>query len=177
MSVRAILGRPWREIPLSLRALVVLLLVQLPWLAVVSWNHPGLVAFLVAFFVLIAVLLLRGSRVVWVFLVASEAVGLLLVPWTGWGPWWGAVLGLGETALLVLPSSLRFVWRKRLRTSAIAPPEQEAGRESLDPDLPDGWYVDPDDPSRMRYWRAETGEWLGSTRTPRKIRREREGRS
>ena len=50
-------------------------------------------------------------------------------------------------------------------------------RPSLDPrdysdrDRPEGWYVDPDSPNRMRYWggRDQPG-WMGTARTPRKIK-------
>jgi hypothetical protein len=45
-------------------------------------------------------------------------------------------------------------------------------RSYSDQDRPKGWYIDPSDPSRMRYWSGDdsTG-WAGSTSTPRKIRR------
>jgi hypothetical protein len=42
-----------------------------------------------------------------------------------------------------------------------------------DQDRPKGWYIDPGSPNQMRYWR--TGDrpgWKGTTRTPRKVRRE-----
>jgi hypothetical protein len=42
-----------------------------------------------------------------------------------------------------------------------------------DQDRPKGWYIDPGSPDRMRYW--VTGDppgWKGTTRTPRKVRRE-----
>jgi hypothetical protein len=60
MSARKILGRSWSEIPLPLRAFAVLSLLAAPWAVAVSWDHSGLVAFLIAFLVLVAVLLLRG---------------------------------------------------------------------------------------------------------------------
>lgn len=41
-----------------------------------------------------------------------------------------------------------------------------------DQDRPNGWYVDPISPNRMRYWDAgDPPGWGGTTRTPRKIRR------
>lgn len=46
-------------------------------------------------------------------------------------------------------------------------------RSYPDQDRPKGWYIDPGSPDRMRYWR--TGDlpgWEGTTRTPRKVRRE-----
>ncbi len=44
-----------------------------------------------------------------------------------------------------------------------------------DEDRPKGWYVDPENPERMRYWddAGESPGWKGSTRTPRKLRRAR----
>lgn len=174
MSARGILGRPWGEIPLPLRAFAVVSLLRLPWLVVVSWGHAGLVVFMVAFFALVAVLLLRGSRVVWVFLVGAEVVSLLLAPWTGLGPWWGVLLGLGETALLVWPSSFRFVWRERrpkpAARTATEEPSWEVGVIAADADRSDGWYIDPEEPRWMRYWHGETGTWQGRERTPRRLR-------
>ena len=166
------MGRSWDEIPLPLRIVVVLDLATLPWLIAASWNHARLVVFLVAFFVLINVLLLRGSRVVWVFLVGSEVVGWALVPWIGWGSWWGAALGIVQTALLVWPSSVRYIWRPRRRPPASSPPGQESPAGSAQPDAgrPDGWYADFENPSRMRYWHGASGEWLGRAKTPRKLK-------
>jgi hypothetical protein len=46
-------------------------------------------------------------------------------------------------------------------------------RSYSDQDRPKGWYIDPGSPDRMRYW--GTGDppgWEGTTRTPRKVRRE-----
>jgi hypothetical protein len=53
------------------------------------------------------------------------------------------------------------------------------GDHSLDPrrysaeDRPKGWYIDPDRPSRMRYWNGgDPPDWSATTtRTPRKIKR------
>lgn len=52
-------------------------------------------------------------------------------------------------------------------------------QKSFDPDeyeddeRPQGWYVDPNAPKRMRYWGAGgRPEWGASTKTPRKIRQE-----
>lgn len=49
---------------------------------------------------------------------------------------------------------------------------------SLDPrtysnsDRPNGWYIDPGNPGRMRYWGVgDPPGWGGTTRTPRRIRR------
>ncbi len=46
-------------------------------------------------------------------------------------------------------------------------------RSYSDQDRPKGWYVDPGSPDRMRYWTAsDPPGWGGSTRTPRKVRRQ-----
>ena len=171
------MGRSWAEIPLPLRLFALLLVLQVPRLVVLSPGHAGLVAFVIGFSLLIAVLALRGSRAVWVFLVGAEAVGLLLAPLTGLGPWWSVILGLGETALLVWPSSFRFVWRERSSAVARTARERATPQSELNPDRPDGWYVDPENPSRMNYWRSESADWVGSAKTPRKIRQEWEARS
>lgn len=166
------MGRSWGEIPLPLRIFAVIALVEMPWLVVVTWDHRGMAAFTFAFMVLIAVLVLRGSRVVWVFLVAIEAGTLAASPWIGPGPWWGVLLGLGETALLVWPSSFRFVWRRRPKPAPLGATEQTTWDAGAEPDSErlDGWYVDPGNPHRMRYWHGETAEWVGSAKTPRKLR-------
>jgi hypothetical protein len=57
--------------------------------------------------------------------------------------------------------------------------EGPTGSDSWDPrhytdaDRPNGWYIDPESPVRMRYWGAgESPGWSGATtKTPRKIRR------
>lgn len=49
-------------------------------------------------------------------------------------------------------------------------------RSYSDQDRPKGWYIDPGSPDRMRYWGAgDPPGWEGSTRTPRKVSRERQG--
>jgi hypothetical protein len=49
----------------------------------------------------------------------------------------------------------------------------ERAGESTDEIRPRGWYIDPDDPSRMRFWDAagDPPGWKGTTRTPGKLRR------
>ncbi len=45
-------------------------------------------------------------------------------------------------------------------------------RSYSDAERPRGWWVDPADPGRMRYWGAgDRRVWAGSIRTPRKLRR------
>ena len=46
-------------------------------------------------------------------------------------------------------------------------------RSYSDQDRPKGWYIDPDSPDQMRYWGdGDPPAWQGTTRTPRKVRRE-----
>lgn len=154
-----------------MRVFAVLALVEIPRGVAVSRDHAWLVAFLVVFSVVVVALVLRGSRVVWVFLVGSEVIGLLLSPWTGWGTWWVVLLGVVETALLLLPPSWRFVWRTVPNEAGVVLAGTSWGVDARpESDRPDGWYVDGDNPRRMRYWRSETGEWLGSGKTPRKLK-------
>ena len=46
-------------------------------------------------------------------------------------------------------------------------------RKYSDSERPKGWYIDPTTPSQMHYWGVGgTPGWTGTTRTPRKIRRD-----
>jgi hypothetical protein len=57
-------------------------------------------------------------------------------------------------------------------TAAGSPRGSFDPRSYTDVDRPKGWYVDPASPSRMKHWGgSEQPAWIGSTRTPRKIRR------
>jgi hypothetical protein len=45
-------------------------------------------------------------------------------------------------------------------------------RVYTDEERPEGWYVDPSNPETMHYWGAgDSDDWMGTVRTPRKIRR------
>ena len=45
-------------------------------------------------------------------------------------------------------------------------------RDFSDQNRPKGWYIDPTNPSKMRYWGiGDSLSWVGATRTPRRIRR------
>jgi hypothetical protein len=129
------------------------------------------------------VLLLRGSRVVWSLLTGLEVAGLLISPFET-KPWWGLALGLVGLALLLAPASRHFVWRprplpvgRRIKQAEVTEGARRAEQTTWDPggdldqDRPAGWYVDPDSPDRMRYWSARDEEWMGTAKTPRKIRR------
>jgi hypothetical protein len=56
------------------------------------------------------------------------------------------------------------------------PPPTDHGidpRLYSDENRPNGWYVDPESPSHMRYWDAsEPSGWQGKTRTPHKLQRQ-----
>jgi hypothetical protein len=53
------------------------------------------------------------------------------------------------------------------------PTDQLGDSEDTSGGLLKGWYIDPDDPSRMRFWdgAADPPGWRGTTRTLRKLRR------
>jgi hypothetical protein len=76
------------------------------------------------------------------------------------------------TALLYFDLRTR---RDAAPASAEAPPPVEHSsdpRVYSDESRPQGWYVNPDEPDRMRFWGGESAGWQGSTRTPRKVRQE-----
>jgi hypothetical protein len=51
-------------------------------------------------------------------------------------------------------------------------------REYSDQDRPKGWYVDPSTPRQMSYWGVgDPPGWGGTTKTPRKVRREWEAKA
>ena len=142
---------------------------------------PLLVYFAV-FLIVINYFLLRGNRIVWWFLVLAGGAGLAVqvVMAAAWHQFPLAVASLG---LLLAPPSWRYVrpWRKRrARTRARDLPEGPP-QISCDPDdqddasRPAGWYFDPSDPRRMRYWHPGLGGWQSkTTRAPRTLRRARE---
>lgn len=105
--------------------------------------------------------------------VASFVVGVLLTVLTGS---FSALI----TALLYFDLRARFVPVE----AGANPPQPESdertgGPRSWDPDSysdqdrPQGWYVDPNSPNRMRFWSlGDPPGWTATTKTPRKIRRE-----
>ena len=115
--------------------------------------------------------LLRGSRVVWVFLVLSEAISLLTAPFVT-PAWWTILLGVFSLGCLLIPSTRRYVWRPRPAkpgrngdTKVTSDPEPHQDSDGR----PRGWYLDPDDPGRMRYWMGEELGWSRkSIRAPKK---------
>lgn len=87
-----------------------------------------------------------------------------------------------------LATALLYYDLRSRREAVLAPglsgaPPEETGH-SLDPrqysdeDRPKGWYINPQEPGRMSYWGAgDPPGWGGTTRTPRKVRRDWEARA
>jgi hypothetical protein len=125
-------------------------------------SHPAAVIFVSLGVLIFVVLVLRGGRVVWCLVVASNAFGILssiVSP----QPWWTTVFEVVALACLLAPASWRFIWRPR--PSPVAPPTGPTTDDAS------GWYIDPGSPSRMRYWSTEDQRWLGIAKTPRKLRK------
>jgi hypothetical protein len=107
--------------------------------------------------------------------VASFSVGVALqvVTWS-----------LSALAAALMYFDLRVRWASTA-AQGVGSPAAPAGGDSQrishswdprsysDQDRPKGWYIDPGSPDRMRYWGAgDPLGWEGTTRTPRKVRRE-----
>ncbi|MBS1880407.1 MAG: hypothetical protein JST31_12905 [Actinobacteria bacterium] len=151
-----------RRAPWTLWAYLALVVVSVPvGLATVSgkvyWQP-------LVFFALVGPVLLffllRGNRFVWWLLVLSGTGGVVISIITG-EPWYrflGGLIGLG---LLLAPPSRGYVFRPKL------PPPQDAAASDpsvhSDPAQPPGWYIDPSDATRMRYWNSELGGWQAQT--------------
>lgn len=85
---------------------------------VLRWQHP-LAALSLVFAILFAWLLLRGGRVIWCLAVLGEVLVLVGVAWGQ--PVWKAAIAPVQLALLLAPSSRRYVWEEaRLRRSLAA---------------------------------------------------------
>jgi hypothetical protein len=156
-----------KEIPAALWAYVAISVVQGILALAVNWS-TDLVPVLIAlpFGAVLVALLLAGSRIVWSISVALGGVGLIAAPFDG-TPLWITAFGVASLALLLLPSSRRYVWKPRPKRAQ--PPLRLESEAETDGVRANGWYVDPDDPRRMRYWREGTG-WHGSAKTPRQLR-------
>lgn len=115
-------------------------------------------------------LILRRSRVAWSFIVFGSVLTIVTLPFSP-TPWWSVVLTAFDLCLLVSPPTWRFIWHDRPTSRKPKPEQAVAGPAGLAvPERVDGWYVDPDNPMRMRYWSNAAGEWMGDIKTPRKIR-------
>jgi hypothetical protein len=75
-------------------------------------HFVWLVAFFVAVDLLLAWLLIRGSRFGWTLFGLGEASTVVLFA-LGSGTWWNALLAVLLLACLFMPSSLAYVWRQR----------------------------------------------------------------
>jgi hypothetical protein len=163
--------------------------------AVVGLTN-GLVAgsvLILSVVIVMATLVYRGSRVAWTIMVGAPALRLIAVPVSPQHLWLAAV-EVVSVALLLAPPSVRFVWADRMiasrrveavpacvdpagaapapmgaRSSMLGSPRSVDPRAYADDTRPAGWYIDPDSPSRMRYWSPGSG-WNGKTRTPRTLR-------
>lgn len=160
-----------KNAPAALWAYAVLSLgFAIPSFAMLISRHPAATLGASAIVLALTLLLLRGSRVVWSFFTAVVAVSLLTTPFAPL-PWWSIALNVLSLGLLLAPASRRYVWRPRPRVAA------DTGQSTWDPEggadvgRPSGWYVDPSIPTQMRYWNANEAQWMGTTKTPRKIRK------
>jgi hypothetical protein len=134
-------------------------------------SLPALAVFALLVELIFVVLVLRGGRVVWCLVVASDASWILSSPVSP-KPWWTIAFAAVSLACLLAPPSWRFVWRPR--PGPVGPPTglmtdgADGDQNTADAS---GWYIDPDSPHRMRYWHAEDQRWLGVSKTPRKLRK------
>jgi hypothetical protein len=176
VNARRIFGRPWAEIPLPLRLNLGLAVLAVPIsVAHLLASDRPLLALGAPFGLVFTALLLRGWRWLWVLFVFGAIAGLVLPPYHyDLDPWWGYIHAsdIVDLVLLLWPSTRRFVWSKRPEAIEPAPGNAGDGVELADSERPDGWYLDPVNPMRMRYWHGETGAWLGGAKTPRKTAQE-----
>lgn len=170
----------WLQVALSLATALVYAVVNL-------FQGRPLILVALPVSILFEWLLLRRSRVIWTLLVATGVLSLATAPFDG-SPWWNLLIEAVSFALLLFPSVRRFIWSgRRRKIPPVAPTESsEAGEGSVDPgaqtswdprrhsdaERPKGWYVHPELPGQMQYWAGEDAGWLGTTKTPRKIRAE-----
>lgn len=90
----------------------------------------------------------------------------------------GLVLTVLTVSFSALATALLYFDLRVRREAAPVPEEGPSAGRSIDPaahteeERPKGWYVDPSEPKRMRYWSGESSGWQGSSKTPRKVREE-----
>ena len=91
----------------------------------------------------------------------------------------GVALEVVISSFGALATALLYFDLRTRREVAPAPVEATPPTESFpdsrlysDESRPKGWYVNPDEPDRMRFWGGEAAGWQGSTPTPRQIRQE-----
>lgn len=130
--------------------------------------HPWTIPISIAVEVLFAFFLLRGSRVMWWLLVVIE-IGSVPFFFFGGDHWWHAPFLVAEITLLLSPPSRRYVF-----SSPTPSPQSGGSWDSAahdDSARPPGWYLDPGDSKRMRYWDIDLGGWQSkTTKAPRKQR-------
>lgn len=146
-------------------------------------GNPAYLWFLpisLALEVVFAFFLLGGSRVMWwvLFVLELGAIPFYVTGDLGWrAP--VTVIALG---LLLAPPSRRYVFKPKPaqeeKFTATREPGKLGPQTSWDPDAhddatrPPGWYFDPAEPTRLRYWNPALGGWQSkTTRAPRKLRR------
>lgn len=112
--------------------------------------------------------LLRGNRFFWWFSLVAVVGYIPTVVTDGTWPW-QIPLTLIEVALLVVSPSRHYVFSPKESPPPGAKPRDPMSES--DETRPSGWYFDPEDVSRMRYWNDEAGAWQGRTKTPRKMRK------
>jgi len=176
VNARKIFGRPWAEIPLPLRVYLWVGLVQVP-LGVahgLASSRPWVALLVLPLWLFFAVGVLRGWRWLWILIVFGGALGILLPPYRADA--WSLYIRVSELVdigLLLWPSSYRYVWRRGTRMVIPREPTIDTAVAGMPAsERPDGWFLDPSDPNRMRYWHGESGAWIGRAKTPRKIRRD-----
>jgi hypothetical protein len=114
VSAQRIFGRPWGEIPATLKAEVALNLAIVPVGLLTTDRHvtAGFVVFAIAFALFIPWRLLRGGRIIWCFVLASQILGVINPFLSSSTPWWWIPTSLASVALLLWPSSRRYVWER-----------------------------------------------------------------
>lgn len=138
-ALRRVYGKAWDVAPASLSGAVAAIVVSnflaltLTLISLLASSEPlaviGAVLTLLAIIILLdlalAAFLLRGSRLIWTVFVALHASAMALMPGEPWEvP--GYLASLVVLVLLLAPTTIRTVWRRR--PSRYAPTYQEVRR-------------------------------------------------
>lgn len=157
----------WAYVALSISSAVVSNVVT-------KGSHLWFLPIGLALAVFFAFFLLRGAKWMWwlLLLIQLSAVPLAI---TGF-PWWQTPVAIVQLGLLLVPQSRRHVFPpKPPFAQQPKPPDTWDAADHPDDARPRGWYFDPHDPSRMRYWDHALGGWQSKTvRAPRGGRRARQ---
>jgi hypothetical protein len=133
VSAQRIFGRPWEEIPTPLRYFMLLAVVQTPigMAHVLTGEHPALAPLSLVGLVL-AALLLRGWRWLWVVFVFTSVLSFALPPYH-WGDAW-SIYGHASTVialvLLLWPSTYRYFWGRSPRWSSRGSRQASSAQDS-----------------------------------------------